>query len=110
MQVGQVAGVGLVAIALLLSDGNDRARVLTALRSHRDLPLSLLLQQHFDRVVRVDAPQLCIITQHFRGDLSRYAIFCGNTALRGRDRAVPLGSLLGLFPLGLGYTRSETGL
>ena len=65
MQVGQVARVGLIAVALLLGDCDDRAGVLAALGRDRHLTLGLLLEQHLDRIVGVDTAELGVVAQHF---------------------------------------------
>jgi len=69
VQVGQVAGVALLDEALLLGDRDDGARVLASVRGSSDLLLGLFLEEHLDRVVRVDSPQLRVVAQHFCGDL-----------------------------------------
>ena len=51
MQVGQIAWVGLITVAFLLSDCDNWAGVLTALGCDRHLTLGLLLKQHLDGIV-----------------------------------------------------------
>ena len=65
MQVGQIAWVGLIAVAFLLGDRDDWAGVLTALGCNRHLTLGLLLKQHLDGIVGVDTTQLGVVAQHF---------------------------------------------
>ena len=110
MQVRQVAGISFVPQAFLLTNGDHGPCILSAIRSYRNLPFRLFFKEHFDRVVRVDAPQLGIVAQHFRGNLGRYAVLCGDASLRGSDRGVPFGLLLRLFLLGLRNARSKASL
>ena len=65
VKVWQVAWVGSVALSLFLVNGNDRARVLSALGGKGHLAFRLLLEQDLDRVGRVHAAQLSIVSQHF---------------------------------------------
>ena len=76
MQVWQIARDIRFPLAFLIGDGNDWASVLTAVGGGDHLLLGLPLKHHLDRVVRVDAAEFSIVTQHFSSD------FRGNTILR----------------------------
>ena len=65
VKVWQVAWVGCVALSLFLVSSDDWARVLSALSSDGHLAFRLLLEQNLDRVGRVHAAQLSIVSQHF---------------------------------------------
>ena len=85
MQVGQVAGILLITVAFLLRDSDDWASVLAAFGSDSHLALRFFFQQNLDRIVRVNATELGVITQHFRCNLVRDAILSRwLVALRGR--------------------------
>ena len=65
MQVWQIAGIGSVALALLLMDGDHGSGVLATLRSKGHLSLGLLFEEHLDGVGRVHTAKLGVVTQHF---------------------------------------------
>lgn len=106
VQVWQVAGVSLVAVAFLCRNSNQRSRVLSSVLRKKHLLFGLFLQKDLDWVVWMDASQLSIVTQHFGCNLIGDTVFSrGSCTLFWSDGSIPLWLVGSFSAFGLRYTR-----
>jgi hypothetical protein len=91
-----------------LCPGNHWALVFTTgLRLYLHLAFGFALQEHFDRLARVDSSELGVVLKHLRGNFSCDFVLFIHSSLTGSSRSIPffpgcsLGSG-GIFALNIG--------
>lgn len=98
VKIWQVAWVSSIDCTFFVDSTNLRSWIWFTTWFEKELTLCLLFNDFLDRVVRMDASQLLVVSDHLRGNFGCYFFFgCLLMVLRRSRRLIPLGLNLSLF-------------